>query len=186
MKTLLGRKIGMTQIFTEEGDVVPVTVIEAGPETVTQVKTMENDGYEAVQIGFEDQKAHRVTKPMAGHFEKAGVSAKKVLAEFRPEEGESYIWSVLGFDVCNSALWFDDAFAFDESNQYNTFFRVKPYEVLQELANNDAIGTIYTTSVSPTLNDYMCTTTLNEVFEDGMDVDEALAEAQEYLEMELM
>ena len=90
MKTLLGRKIGMTQIFTEEGDVVPVTVIEAGPETVTQVKTMENDGYEAVQIGFEDQKAHRVTKPMAGHFEKAGVSAKKVLAEFRPEEGESY------------------------------------------------------------------------------------------------
>jgi large subunit ribosomal protein L3 len=90
MKALLGRKIGMTQIFTEEGDVVPVTVIEAGPETVTQVKTMENDGYEAVQIGFEDQKAHRVTKPMAGHFEKAGVSAKKVLAEFRPEEGESY------------------------------------------------------------------------------------------------
>ena len=55
MKALLGRKIGMTQIFTEEGDVVPVTVIEAGPETVTQVKTMENDGYEAVQIGFEDQ-----------------------------------------------------------------------------------------------------------------------------------
>ena len=63
---------------------------------------------------------------------------------------------------------------------------MKPYEVLQELANNDAIGTIYTTSVSPTLNDYMCTTTLIEVFEDGMDVDEALAEAQEYLEMELM
>ena len=90
MKTLLGRKIGMTQIFTEEGDVVPVTVIEAGPETVTQVKTMENDGYEAVQIGFEDQKAHRVTKPMAGHFEKAGVTAKKVLAELRPEEGETY------------------------------------------------------------------------------------------------
>ena len=90
MKALLGRKIGMTQIFTEEGDVVPVTVIEAGPETVTQVKTMENDGYEAVQIGFEDQKAHRVTKPLGGHFEKAGVSAKKVLAEFRPEEGESY------------------------------------------------------------------------------------------------
>ena len=102
------------------------------------------------------------------------------------EEGESYIWSVLGFDVCNSSLWFDDDFAFDESNQYNTFFRVKPYEVLRQLAEEDAIGTIYTTSVSPTLNDYMCTTTLNEVFEDGMDIDEALAEAQEYIEMETM
>ena len=86
----------------------------------------------------------------------------------------------------HGALWFDDDFAFDESNQYNTFFLVKPYEVLRELADADAIGTIYTTSASPTLNDYMCTTTLNEVFEDGMDVDEALAEAQEYLEMELM
>ena len=102
------------------------------------------------------------------------------------KEGESYIWSVLGFDVCNSALWFDDEFAFDESNQYNTFFRCKPYEVLQQIANDDAIGTIYSTKVSPTLNDYMCTTTLNEVFEDGMDIDEALAECQEYLEMELM
>jgi arabinosaccharide transport system substrate-binding protein len=102
------------------------------------------------------------------------------------KEGEDYIWSELGFDVCNSSLWFDDEFAFDENNQYNTFFRVKPYEVLQQLANDDAIGTIYTTTVSPTLNDYMCTTTLNEVFEDGMDVDEALAEAQEYIEMELM
>ena len=102
------------------------------------------------------------------------------------EEGEAYIWSVLGFDVCNESLWFDDDFAFDESNQYNTFFLVKPYEVLRELAEEDAIGTIYTTTASPTLNDYMCTTTLNEVFEDGMDIDEALAEAQEYIEMELM
>ena len=102
------------------------------------------------------------------------------------EEGESYIWSVLGFDVCNSSLWFDDDFAFDDSNIYNTFFRVKPYEILRQLAEEDAIGTIYTTSVSPTLNDYMCTTTLNEVFEDGMDIDEALAEAQEYIEMETM
>ena len=101
-------------------------------------------------------------------------------------DGEAHIWNDLGFDVCNSALWFDDAFAFDEANPYNTFFRVKPYEVLQQLANDDAIGTIYTTTVSPTLNDYMCTTTLNEVFEDGMDIDEALAEAQEYIEMETM
>ena len=102
------------------------------------------------------------------------------------EEGESYIWSELGFDVCNSSLWFDDDFAFDESNQYNTFFRVKPYEVLRQLAEEDAIGTIYTTTASPTLNDYMCTTTLNEVFEDGRDIDEALEEAQEYIEMETM
>ena len=101
-------------------------------------------------------------------------------------DGEAHIWNDLGFDVCNSALWFDDAFAFDEANPYNTFFRVKPYEVLQQLANDDAIGTIYTTTVSPTLNDYMCTTTLNEVYEDGMDIDEALAEAQEYIEMETM
>ena len=102
------------------------------------------------------------------------------------KEGEAHIWNDLGFDVCNSALWFDEEFAFDESNPYNTFFRVKPYEVLQDLAEQDAIGTIYTTTVSPTLNDYMCTTTLNEVFEDGMDVEEALAEAQEYIEMETM
>lgn len=101
-------------------------------------------------------------------------------------EGEGYIWSELGFDVCNSSLWFDEEFAFDESNIYNTFFRVKPYEVLQQLANDDAIGTVYTTSASPTIGEYINTTTLNEIFEDGMDVEEALAEAQEYLEMELM
>ena len=65
-----------------------------------------------------------------------------------------------------------------------TFFRVKPYEVLNELAENDAIGTIYTTKNSPTLNDYMCTTTLNNVLEDGMDVDEALQDAQDYLDFE--
>ena len=90
MKTLLGKKIGMTQIFTESGEVIPVTVIEAGPVVVTQVKTAETDGYDGVQIGFEDQKAHRVNKPMTGHFEKAGVDLKKHLAEFRPEEGETY------------------------------------------------------------------------------------------------
>ena len=90
MKTLLGKKIGMTQIFTESGEVIPVTVIEAGPVVVTQVKTAETDGYDGVQIGFEDQKAHRVNKPMTGHFEKAGVDLKKYLAEFRPEEGENY------------------------------------------------------------------------------------------------
>lgn len=90
MKTLLGKKIGMTQIFTEDGQVVPVTVVEAGPEVVTQIKTVETDGYNAVQVGYEDQKAHRVNKPMTGHYEKAGVAPKKHLAEFKIEDGETY------------------------------------------------------------------------------------------------
>ena len=87
---ILGKKVGMTQIFTEAGDVVPVTVIEAGPEVVTQIKTVETDGYNAVQIGFEDQKPQRVNKPMTGHFAKNDIPVKKHLAEFRTEEGESY------------------------------------------------------------------------------------------------
>ena len=90
MKAILGKKLGMTQIFDEAGNVVPVTVIEAGPEVVTQVKTVETDGYNAVQVGFEDQKPQRVTKPLTGHFEKAAVVTKKYLAEFSVEEGESY------------------------------------------------------------------------------------------------
>ncbi|MBQ1229282.1 MAG: 50S ribosomal protein L3, partial [Firmicutes bacterium] len=73
MKMILGKKMGMTQIFDEQGNVIPVTVIEAGPEVVTQVKTVETDGYNAVQVGFEDQKAQRVNKPLTGHFAKAGV-----------------------------------------------------------------------------------------------------------------
>ena len=90
MKTILGKKMGMTQIFDENGNVIPVTVIEAGPEVVTQVKTVETDGYDGVQVGFEDQKPQRVNKPMTGHFEKAGVAPKKYVAEFRVEEGETY------------------------------------------------------------------------------------------------
>ena len=90
MKAILGKKLGMTQIFDEAGNVIPVTVIEAGPEVVTQVKTVETDGYNAVQVGFEDQKPQRVNKPLTGHFEKAGVVTKKYLAEFRTEEGEAY------------------------------------------------------------------------------------------------
>ena len=89
MKTLLGKKIGMTQIFAEDGTVIPVTVVEAGPETVVQIKTVETDGYDAVQVGFEEQKPQRVNKPETGHFAKAGVSTKKHLAEFKPE-GETY------------------------------------------------------------------------------------------------
>ena len=90
MKAILGKKIGMTQIFAETGEVIPVTVIEAGPEVVTQIKTVETDGYNAVQVGYEDQKAHRVNKPLTGHFEKAGVELKKHLTEFRVAEGETY------------------------------------------------------------------------------------------------
>lgn len=90
MKAILGKKVGMTQIFTEAGEVVPVTVIEAGPEVVTQIKTVETDGYNAVQIGYEEQKPQRVNRPMIGHFEKSGVTPKKHLAEFRNDEGEVY------------------------------------------------------------------------------------------------
>ena len=90
MKTLLGKKIGMTQIFAEDGTVIPVTVVEAGPVAVVQVKTVETDGYDAVQVGYEDQKPQRVNKPLAGHYAKAGVGTKKHLAEFKPGEGEAY------------------------------------------------------------------------------------------------
>lgn len=84
-KGLIGKKIGMTQIFDENGKVIPVTVVEAGPCTVTQIKTMENDGYEAIQVGFGDVKVSRVNKPMKGHFDKADVAPKKTLKEFRLE-----------------------------------------------------------------------------------------------------
>ena len=82
-KGLIGKKIGMTQIFDEKGNMIPVTVVEAGPCVVVQKKTTENDGYEAVQVGYGDKKVQRVNKPMAGHFKKADVAPKKVLKEFR-------------------------------------------------------------------------------------------------------
>ena len=82
-KGIIGKKIGMTQIFDANGKVVPVTVVEAGPCPVTQKKTLENDGYESVQLGFQDVKVERLTKPLKGHFAKADVAPKKVLREFR-------------------------------------------------------------------------------------------------------
>ena len=82
-KGLIGKKIGMTQLFDEVGNVIPVTVIEAGPCPVVQKKTIENDGYEAVQLGFGDVKVTRVNNPEKGHFDKADVAPKKVLREFR-------------------------------------------------------------------------------------------------------
>ena len=88
-KAIIGKKIGMTQIFDEKGNVVPVTVVEAGPCVVVQKKTTENDGYEAVQVGFGDVKVQRVNKPQAGHFKKADVAPKKVLKEFRFDDIDS-------------------------------------------------------------------------------------------------
>ncbi len=82
-KVLIGKKVGMTQIFDEAGKVVPVTVIEAGPCVVTQVKTQEKDGYDAIQLGFGDISEAKLTKPEAGHLKKAGVGMKKYLKEFR-------------------------------------------------------------------------------------------------------
>ena len=82
-KGIIGKKIGMTQIFDEKGNMIPVTVIEAGPCAVVQKKTTENDGYEAVQLGYGDMKANKVNKPMKGHFGKADVAPKKVLKEFK-------------------------------------------------------------------------------------------------------
>lgn len=90
MNTILGKKVGMTQIFSETGVAIPVTVIEAGPVVVTQIKTTETDGYEAIQIGYADEKEHRVTKPMKGHFEKAGASFKKHVTEVRVENASEY------------------------------------------------------------------------------------------------
>ena len=85
-KGIIGKKIGMTQIFDEVGNVIPVTVIEAGPCVVAQKKTVENDGYDAVQLGFSDVKEKHLTKAEKGHFEKAGVSMKKHLKEFRLDD----------------------------------------------------------------------------------------------------
>ena len=93
-KAIVGKKIGMTQIFTEDGRLVPVTVIEAGPCTVVQTKTVESDGYTAVQVGFGELTEKRaeklLTKPVQGHFKKAGVVAKRVLREFRFDDCSGY------------------------------------------------------------------------------------------------
>ena len=85
-KGIIGKKIGMTQIFDEAGKVIPVTVIEAGPCVVVQKKTVENDGYAALQLGYGDVKVQRVNKPMKGHFDKADVACKKTLKEFRLDD----------------------------------------------------------------------------------------------------
>ena len=89
-KAILATKIGMTQIFNEDGTLIPVTVLQAGPCVVTQIKTVENDGYEAVQVGFGEKKEKLVNKPMKGLFDKAGVSCKRFVREFKFENTAEY------------------------------------------------------------------------------------------------
>lgn len=97
IKGIIGKKLGMTQIFDENGNVIPVTLIAAGPCVVVQKKTVENDGYDAVQLGFEDAKAKHLTKADKGHFEKANVPYKKHLKEFRLEDcGAMNVGDVIG------------------------------------------------------------------------------------------
>ena len=98
-KTIIGKKVGMTQIFDEVGAVIPVTVIEAGPCTVTQVKTVETDGYNAVQLGFGDVKEKHVNKPLKGHFEKSKLALKKHLREFRVEATDEKVGDEIKADV---------------------------------------------------------------------------------------
>ena len=99
-KALIGKKIGMTQIFDENGKVVPVTVIEAGPCVVSQKKTIETDGYEAVQIGFGDLRPKLVNKPAKGHFDKFGIAPKRVLRECRFEDISTYnVGDIIKADV---------------------------------------------------------------------------------------
>ena len=107
-KAIIGKKVGMTQIFDEAGKVIPVTVVEAGPCVVTQKKTVETDGYEAVQLGFEDIKESKLTKPEAGHLKKAGVEAKKHLKEFKLENAaEMNVGDVVKADTFAAGDWID-------------------------------------------------------------------------------
>ena len=99
-KGIIGRKVGMTQIFDENGKVIPVTVIEAGPCAVVQKKTVENDGYSALQLGFGDMSLKNTNKPLKGHFDKAEVGYKKFLREFKLDDAENYnVGDVIKADV---------------------------------------------------------------------------------------
>ena len=105
-KAIIGKKVGMTQIFDESGKVIPVTVVEAGPCVVTQKKTEETDGYTAVQLGFEDVKESKLTKPEAGHLKKAEVEAKKHLKEFRLEDAaDMNVGDVVKADTFAAGDW---------------------------------------------------------------------------------
>ena len=107
MPGLLGKKIGMTSVFSAEGKNLPCTVIEVGPCVVTQVKTLENDGYEALQLGFQDQKEKHTTQPEMGHFKKAGVTPKRYLAEFKNFETEHKLGDVITVEYLENAGFVD-------------------------------------------------------------------------------
>lgn len=107
MPGLLGRKIGMTSVFSAEGKNIPCTVIEAGPCVVTQVKTVEKDGYDAIQLGFDDKKDKHTTNAEQGHFKKAGVSPKRHLAEFKGFGNEYKAGSEIKVDLFNDTVYVD-------------------------------------------------------------------------------
>jgi len=103
INSILGRKVGMTQVFSEDGAVVPVTVIEAGPVVVTQVRSVKNEGYNAVQVGFGEIRSKHVIRPMGGHFAKAGVAPKRHLREFRVDEiGDVQVGQEIKADIFKS------------------------------------------------------------------------------------
>ena len=107
MPGLLGKKIGMTSVFSADGKNVPCTVIEAGPCVVTQVKTVEKDGYAAVQLGFQDKKEKHTTKPLMGHFKRAGVTPKRHLAEFKEFENELNLGDTVTVELFDGADYVD-------------------------------------------------------------------------------
>ena len=107
MPGLLGKKIGMTSVFSAEGNNIPCTVIEAGPCVVTQVKSVEKEGYSAVQLGFMDKKEKQTSKPLMGHFKKAGVTPKRHLAEFKDFENELNLGDTVGVDLFNDTVYVD-------------------------------------------------------------------------------
>ena len=107
MPGLLGKKIGMTSVFSADGKNVPCTVVEVGPCVVTQIKTVDKDGYEAVQVGFSDKKEKHTTKPEMGHFQKAGVTPKRHLAEFKGFETEYKLGDVISVDLFEGTDYVD-------------------------------------------------------------------------------
>ena len=107
MPGLLGKKIGITSVFSADGKNIPCTVIEVGPCVVTQVKTVEKDGYEALQLGFQEKTEKHTTKPMAGHFSKAGVAPQRHLAEFKNFDGEYKLGDTITVDFLSDAKFVD-------------------------------------------------------------------------------
>jgi large subunit ribosomal protein L3 len=107
MQGLIGKKVGMTSVYNEEGKNVPCTVIEAGPCVVTQIKIVDKDGYEAVQLGFDEKKEKRTSKAMNGHFKKASTSPKKKLVEFTGFSDSVKLGDVLTVDLFNDDTWLD-------------------------------------------------------------------------------